>query len=134
MLIFVTILIGYQHLLPCGLDLWICFELWYFTRVFLGQYLSVDINIFYPVTLTVESGLLLENSLKTFLVIHRAFFRRTLGTRLGSEYKPYWNYNQQIQQARIIYLFIREKGGIEVKIFENLRVYSDKRCAWFCFI
>mgnify|MGYP003690813201 CR=1 FL=1 len=23
---------------------------------------------------------------------HLAFFRRTLGTRLGSKYKPYWNY------------------------------------------
>ena len=23
---------------------------------------------------------------------HPAFFRRTLGTRLGSKYKPYWNY------------------------------------------
>ena len=47
---------------------------------------------------------------------HLAFFRRTLGTRLESKYKPYWNLphlrsgDQQIQQAQIIKL---SKRGFE---------------------
>ena len=31
-----------------------------------------------------------------FYLDHLAFFRRTLGTTLGSKYKPYWNYTFRV--------------------------------------
>ena len=49
---------------------------------------------------------------------HPAFFRRTLGTRLGSEHKPYWNYicGHVINKFSRRGSLICSKGGLRRKM------------------
>ena len=66
------------------------------------NYLLLKLHIYSKVSLPIDSfalAMLLSKVRQLCLTErnhsdHLAFFRRTLGTRLGSKYKPYWNYIQ----------------------------------------
>ena len=57
---------------------------------------------------------------------HLAFFRRTLGTRLGTKYMPFavtWSTNTAGADHRLVQKWVwGEKRGIGVKFLENLHV------------